>query len=240
MKRLALYLLLIFSTADSFALETADLIDDKAALEVLNKNCIRLGTSELVPIEFSTLCAVLDRSGLIEALQYEFARTISKNGQVDFPVFQDGPGKYHYTDESGHRTDLKELYRKQTDAHSYDFIILASGRRFFGKYDVVVHLQVVDAGTAGVAYSVAAHAYPHNWLTRFSLHKIGLTKGYFKDKMQMISYIAREIAVGLCEQEDMRNKLNQAVPPSSNSVMQLPDRSPVQARNPAESFRLSP
>lgn len=205
MKRLILQFTALLLTIGAFAQDTAELVTNQAGLKVLNKKCIRLGTSEVLPIQFETACTVLENHDLIHAMQEEFVRSISNNGKVDFPVLGSGP-EYYYVNEKGQRTDIMELYRKQTDAHSFNYIVMASGKRFFGRYDVVIHLQVVDAGPAGIVYSVKVHAYPYNWLTRTS-HKIGLTRNFFKKKTKMISWVAREVATGLCEQEEIRAKL---------------------------------
>ncbi len=202
MNRLILQSAVILLAAGAFAQGTAELVQHKAGLDVLNKKCIRLGTSEVLPIQFKTACTVLENHDLIHAMQDEFARSISSNGQVDFPVHGKGP-EYYYINEKGQRTDISELYRQQTDAHSFNYIVMASGKRFFGRYDVVIHLQVVDAGPSGIVYSVKVHAWPHSWLTRSS-HKIGLTRGFFKKKMKIISWVAREVATGLCEQEEQQ------------------------------------
>lgn len=205
MKRFVLHLLALMVAAGSFGIGAADLLDDRAAKAVLAKNCIRLGTSELLPIDFQTACRVLEQSELVQAVQEEFAQSVSGDGKVEFPIIENGDGTFHYTNEKQQRTNLAELYRKQTDPHSFDYIVWASGKRFFGDYDVVIHLQVVDAAPAGIVYSVTTHAYPHNWLTRFSARRIGVTKRYFKKKMRLISTIAREIGTGLCEKEAFRN-----------------------------------
>ncbi|MDF7798943.1 hypothetical protein P4C99_05685 [Pontiellaceae bacterium B1224] len=221
MKRLALYICLFFLTLSAWAVNTADLVTNPVGLNVLQKKCIRLGTSEVLPIQFETACIVLKQQDLLPAVQEEFARSISEDGTVDFPVFETDPGTYYYINENGKRTDIVELYRKQTDEHSFNFIVMASGKRFFGRYDVIIHLQVVDAGPAGIIYSVKVHAYPHNWLTRTS-HKIGLTRGFFKKKMQLISWVAREIATGLCEQEEKRHQLTGGSSSTSTSAPPSP------------------
>lgn len=206
MKKLLLQLTLLSLSFNAVALSTTELVSDPAALEILNKKCIRLGTSEVLQINFKTACQALEQPKLVQAIQDEFCKSVSKNGQVDFPILQLSPNDYYYINERGKRTDITELYKKQTDDHSYDYIVKASGKRFFGKYDVIVHLQIVDAGDAGVIYSVNVHAWPHSWLTRSS-HKIGLTKNFFKKKMQLISWVAREIGVGLCERQEQQNAL---------------------------------
>lgn len=186
---------------------TRDLVTDPYASKILDKKCIRLGTSEVLPINFETACKVLDNPNLIEAMQAEFVRSISKNGKVDFPIIGNGENRYYYTNEDGKRTDVHELYKQKTDDASYNYIVQASGKRGFGYYDVIIHLQIIDAGDAGIIYSVTVHAWPHSWLARTS-HKIGLTRKYFRKNMKLISWLAREIATGLCEQEEIQATLS--------------------------------
>jgi hypothetical protein len=205
MKWITLQLLAFALTLSTFAANTADLVSEERGLAVLQKNCIRLGTNEVLPIQFSTACSVLENKELLHAVQAEFVRSISDNGTVDFPVIETAEGEYYYINEKGQRTDIVELYRQQTDAFSYDYIVMATSKRFFGTYDVIIHLQVVDAGQAGIVYSVSLHAWPHNWLTRSS-HKVGLTRSFFKKKMKLIAWVARKVGTGLCEQAEMRER----------------------------------
>lgn len=206
MIRAALQILFFSLAVSSFALNTAELVTDSAALEILQKKCIRLGTSELLPIRFSTAKTVLDNPELVTAAQGEFARSISSDGKVDFPIIENGPSRHYYINENGDRTDLVELYKKQSAPQVYDYIVMASGNRKFGDFDVIIHLKVIDAGNSGIVYSVNVHAWPHSWLARAS-HKIGLTRSYFRKKMKLISWVAREIATGLCEKEEIKIQL---------------------------------
>lgn len=209
MKRIVRQILIFLISANAFALGTADLLVGADAKELLGKKCIRLGTSEVLLVDFKTACRVLEKSNLLEAIQIEFIRSISQTGEVDFPVIETSPGVFYYINEKGKRSDITELYRKQTDEHSYDYIVQASGKRFFGGFDVIIHLQVIDAGSAGIVYSVNTHAYPRNLVTRFSARNLGPVKNYFKKKMQLISWVAREVALGLSEQETFQLELEQ-------------------------------
>ncbi len=206
MNRLAIQIIILLLGINSFALNTADLVSDKEAKEILNRKCIRLGTSEVLPVPFKTACTVLQNPDLVSAVQEEFVRSISENGQVDFPVIGNGENRYYYINEKDHRTDIVELYRKQTDDRFFDYIVMASGKRKFGYYDVIIHLQITDIGDLGIVYTVNVHAWPHSWLTRTS-HKIGLTRSYFRDNMKLISWVAREVGTGLCEQEEQKQAL---------------------------------
>jgi hypothetical protein len=204
MKRFVLQLSVILLSAGAYALGPAELLKDDASRELLNRKCIHLGTSEVLPIRFETACAVLAQPELVDGLQAEYARSVSKNGKVDFPIIGNGPGRCYYINEKGRRTDITELYRRQTNAHSFDYIILAEGKRLFGGYDAIIHLQVIDAGPAGIVYSVSSHTYLHNGLTRFSARNLSPVRKHFRTQMRIISYVAREVGTGLCEEEEVR------------------------------------
>ena len=206
MKRIVLQMLALGFAVVAHGMDTGALIGDAEAKKILEKKCIRLGTSEVLKVDFETACSVLMQPKLVEAIQEEFAQIIAEDGKVEFPVIDEGDGNYYYENEKGKRTDVHELYRKRTDEHTFNYVVWARGKRFFGGFDVVGHLQVVDAGHQGIIYSVNTHAYPHNWATRFFARNIGATKRYFKRKMEMISYIAREIGLSLCSKEDFRKR----------------------------------
>ncbi len=208
MKRFALQLVVLLIAGSAAALGTADLLTDPDAQDVFSQKCLRLGTSEILPIRFDIACRVLSQPELILALQQEFTHSISKNNPLHFPLIEVAPNEYYYINEKGKRENLAELYRKQTDAYSFDYLVLASGKRFFGPYDVIIHLQIIDAGPIGIVFSINTHAYPHNWGTRFLVHKFGPVKKYFKNQVKFISYVAREVSIGLCEKEEFQSELN--------------------------------
>ena len=206
MKWLMLQIFVLLPAGAALGMNTAELLDHSEAREIYNRKCIRLGTSELLPIRFETACGVLESDSLAETVQRELARSVAEDHPVAVPTLGNQDGNWFYTDEKGHRTLVRELYRKRTDEQTFDFIVWASGKRFFGKYDVIIHLQLIDAGAAGTLYSVHSHAYPHNRITRFSARNIGPVKRWFKKKMKIISRGARELALRLCEQEEFRKR----------------------------------
>ncbi|QBG47645.1 hypothetical protein EGM51_09660 [Verrucomicrobia bacterium S94] len=195
-------------------MNTAELVNNPDAEAVLTRNCIRLGTAEILPIKFKTAVTVLNNPDLVTAVQDEFARSVSENGTVDFPVFEIGEHRYYYINEYGNRTDITELYRKQTDETTYDYIVMAGGKRKFGYYDVIIHLRITDLDDLGILYSVKVHAWPHSWFTR-TANRIGLTRSYFKNNMQFISWVARKVAIGLCKQEEQKQALAEVHTPTA-------------------------
>ena len=224
MKRFVLQILIYLLCSTAWAVGTSDLIQNADAQEILHKKCIRLGTSEILPLKFETIRTVLNQADLVQNIQAEFIRSISENGEVDFPIQETAPGHYYYINEKGQRADIIELYRAQTDEFSFDYIVMAQGKRFFGSYDVIIHLQVVDVQQSGIVYTVKVYAYPHSWLLRTS-HKLGMTRNFFKKKMKMISWITHDIATGLCKREELKTSLLPALP-----IVQASPLSPQEKR----------
>ncbi len=199
MKPLTTYALALLIASGAFATETADLLPGAAEKELLQKKCIRTQTSGILPVPYPALTTMLKKPDLVSAVQHEYARSVSKTGKVDLPILQTAPGYYHYFNEAGDRVDITELCRKESGDHC-DYIVRASGRRFFGRYDVIVHLQIIDAKEIGAIYTAQIHAYPHNGPMRFLVRKLGSIERYFRKNTRAIESVARKITEGLAEQ----------------------------------------
>ncbi|MBT8042707.1 MAG: hypothetical protein KJN98_06020, partial [Pontiella sp.] len=180
-----------------FALETAEFVQEADAKALLAKKCIRAETSGLIAIGFDAATRALGRNDLLKAVRNEYTRSISKSGKVDIDVVETAPGRYHYFNDRNKRVDIIELYRKQTDETSFDIVMQASGKRFFGRYDVIIHVRVIDALDAGVVYTARIHAYPHNGPIRFLARRTGAIERYFRKNTRTIDWVARTICEGL-------------------------------------------
>lgn len=188
-------LLTIYSSA--YALDTANLVNDTSALALLKEKCISTETSGVVPVRFDIACSILSKPDLYQMVQDEYASSVSKDGTVDFPIITTKPGHYYYINRENQRTDIVELYRQQTETGVFDVILMASGKRFFGTYDVLIHVQVLDAATAGVAYVADVHAFPHNGTMRFIARRFGVVERYFKKNTNEIQWLAKKLGTGL-------------------------------------------
>ena len=103
----------------------------------------------------------------------------------------------HLSHEPMH--DITELLRKQTGENTFDMIYHVKGKRFFGAYEVIIHVRAIDAGAAGVIYTAQIHAYPHNGAFRFFARRFGSIERYFKKKTRLIESISNQVLSGLCE-----------------------------------------
>lgn len=188
---------LILATGSVFALDAAALLEGYPEASLLEKNCIRTDVGGVLPVRFETVVKWLSQPDLIQQIQREYRRTVSKDGTVDFPIVGTGNGTYHYVNEKKQRTDISELCRRRTSATTFDLAYLAEGKRYFGKYETLIHIHVVDAGAAGTIYTVSIHAYPRNPLVRFFARRKGKAEEYFRRKALLIARISTKICLGM-------------------------------------------
>ena len=180
-----------------FALETAKLLTDADARALLEKKCIRTEAYGMLPARFDAAASYLNQPGLVQRIQGEYRCSVSRDGTIDFPIVGTGNGEYHYVNEKNQRTDLFELCRRQTSDSTFDLIYLAKGKRYFGKYEVLIHIRVVDAQTAGILYIAEIHAYPRNAALRFFARRFGTVERYFQRKTRLIDRVSNKICIGM-------------------------------------------
>jgi hypothetical protein len=186
--------------ASANALDTAALLNDPSVTGLLAKKCIQVETCGVLPMRFDSAVDLLSQPDLVQRIEAEYRRSVAKDGQSEFPIIGTGSGDYHYVNEKNQRTDIKELYRKQTSDTTFDLIYHATGKNYFGKYEVLIHIRAIDAGKAGTLYIAAIHAYPHNAPLRFLARRTGTTERFFRRKTQLIARISTRICGGMCEQ----------------------------------------
>jgi hypothetical protein len=85
-------------------------------------------------------------------------------------------------------------------------ILKASGKRFFGNYDVIIHVQFQDASDEGVIYTAQVYAYPHNGPMRFFARRLGTVERYFRKNTSNIELLACSIGQGLAENPMLQDR----------------------------------
>jgi len=193
----SLAILLVMVSSGVFALGTTDFLTDTDAKALLEKKCIRTEAGGILPVRFDAAVRYLSQPELIQRIQREYRALVSKDGTIDFPIVETGNGTYYYVNEKNQRTDLLELCRRQTSDSTFDLIYHAKGKRYFGKYEVLIHIRVVDAGSAGTIYTASIHAYPHNGPVRFFARRFGMIERYFQRKTRLIDRVSNRICIGL-------------------------------------------
>lgn len=196
MKSFLLQLLTCLLTSGAFALETGELTDDRA-VALLEKNCIQTATGGVMPAPFGAVVDYLNAPALLQRIQDEYLRSVSRDGIIDYPIVETGEGTYYYINEKNQRTDVVELYRGQTSGSSYDLAYYAKGKRFFGRYELLVHIRVFDAGPVGTLYTVSVYVYPRNGPVRFLTRHLGTVERYFRRKTWILVRVTEKICRGL-------------------------------------------
>jgi hypothetical protein len=181
--------MLAMVAANALALDTAALLDDPAMAALLSKKCICTEAYGVLPVRFDTAIGLLRRPDLIRRIQTE----------CGFPITETGGRAYYYLNEKNQRTDIRELCRRQTSASTFDLVYYAAGKRFFGKYEVLIHIRAIDAGAAGTLYTATIHAYPHNPPLRFFARSFGTVDRYFQRETRIIARVATRLCEGMCE-----------------------------------------
>jgi hypothetical protein len=197
--KLILTILSLVIAISAQGLETAKLLDGHESAGLLEKKCIHTEVSGVLAPQWDNTTFMLSQPNFIQWIQTEYQRSVSKDGTVNFPIVATGNGAYHYINKKKQRTDIVELYRKQTSDTTFDLIYHAKGKRFFGKYEVLIHVHAIDAGEAGTIYTATVHAYPSNGPLRFFARKMSSVERYFQRKTKMIARITGKICGGMQE-----------------------------------------
>jgi hypothetical protein len=192
MKRLALQILATLLSCGALAQELDELRNSRS-FELLEKKCIQTETCGLLPTRFETVVQYLNEPDLVQRIQADYRRSISRDGTLDYPILDNGPGSYYYVNEKKQRTDISELYRVQTSDSSFDLAYHAEGSRYFGAYEVLIVVRVIDAGPAGAVYTASVYAYPHNGPIRFLARRFGTVEKYFQRKTRTIAWVSQRM-----------------------------------------------
>jgi len=188
---------LALAAGNTLALDTAALLNDSEASGLLEKKCIHTESGGILPARFDAVVRYLSQPDLVQRIQGEYRRSVSKDGTIDFPIVGTGSGTYYYVNEKKQRTVISELFRKQTSDGTFDLVYHAKGKRFFGKYEVLIHIRTVDAGAAGTIYTASIHAYPHNGPLRFFARRFGTIERYFQRKTRLIARVSNKLCIGM-------------------------------------------
>ncbi len=206
---------LTLSVGSVLATDLVGLLDGHPQVALLEKNCIQTDVSVALPLRFETIVQWLDQPHVIDQIQQEYRKTISKDGEGDASLVINGPGSYSYINEKNQPTTILELCRKRTSNITFDLIYFVAGKRYFGKHETLIHIHVVNAGAAGTIYMISIHTYPHNPLVRFFARRKKKVKNYFRNKALLIAQISFQIGQRL---NDIPSYSLQPKPLSATSI----------------------
>lgn len=163
-----------------------------------SKKSINANAEGVVPIKFSKAMEVYAQDALLTRVQTAYCDLLAEGGVPEFTISQSSSNTYFYVNNEGQRTDITEVMRRKTSEDTFDIILYSAGRRFFGDYQAVVHVQLTDAGNDETHYSAIVYAYPENAVSRFFARHLGLVERYFKKKTCHMTEIITTISCSLC------------------------------------------
>lgn len=176
MKRLALQILFCLTAAGAAAFDLREVAEGDAA-ELLDRKCIRSESCAVRPVRYDSVLRYLEPPDLLQRLYADYLRTYGEH-KAARPLVRTGPQSYSYAAGTKKETAVTELYCGASSAQTYDFVYYVEGRRM-GRYEMLVHVRVIDAGPAGTAYAGSMYAYPHSGPVRFFVRHFGRLEQYF-------------------------------------------------------------
>ncbi|WP_372796090.1 hypothetical protein [Pontiella sp.] len=198
---------LLSGTLSAQALETAALLPEGPSRALLeSKRPIYCETAGVVPVDFDDALRVFSHPDLMSHVQAAYAEQVLEEGEPEFSIQQTAPAEYFYVNRKGERTDLSEVVRIQTSETTFDLILYSTGKRFFGSYEALIHVRLLDCGNAGVGYAASVYAYPENAVSRFFARHLGLVTNYFNKKTARMTEMITLISRSLCEEATARDE----------------------------------
>ncbi len=200
MIRNALVVAALLCVAKVQALETLPLLPEEGPSKELleSKKPILAETSGSVPVNFNDALQVLLDPNFMNNVQNAYNTMIDDDGKPEFSIQQTSSNTYYYVNRKNERTDITEVMRKQNAETEIDIVLYSVGKRSFGKFQSVIHIQVTQESPSVTNYTAAVYAYPENGVSRFFVRHLGLVDRYFRKKTAHLSAMVTTIVCGLC------------------------------------------
>lgn len=215
--RIVVALLVVGLMAGSVqALDTVSLLPDGAAKTLLKKKKpIRASSGGSVPVDYNKAMLLLETPTLLTDVQDAYSELMPDGEEPEFTIEQNSTNSYFYINRKGERTDIVEVVRKKTSDTTFDIVYYSAGKRFFGHYQAVIHVQVTSAGDEASKYVASVYAYPENAFSRFFARRLGLVKRFFNKKTAEMSGIITTITCNLCERTEEETTVAEDQPDSN-------------------------
>ncbi|VGO11692.1 hypothetical protein PDESU_00238 [Pontiella desulfatans] len=202
MKLCALCVLLWQFVVPALALDTLALLGTGPSKTLLqDKKPIVAEAKGSVPVNFDAALHVLRHPDFITHVQDAYCELIDEDGTPEFTIQKTSTNTYFYVNRKDERTDITEVVRRETVEGCFDIILYSAGKRFFGAYQALIHIQVLKEGENNSTYVASVYAYPENAFNRFFARHLGVVERYFKKKTGHMSEIVTTITSSLCEEE---------------------------------------
>ena len=180
-------------------LETAPLVQhDDASAALLDRKYIHVEAEGGVEIVFADAMLAFMRENLLDDVQQAYAELLPEGEEPEFEIQQASAGRYFYENRKGEKSFITEVCRRVEPSGEMTLVFHVRGKRFFGTFESLVHIEVRAAAETPTAYRVAVYAYPHNGLSRFLARHLNLVERYFHSKTDAMVKLVTRIGHRLC------------------------------------------
>ena len=165
------------------AMETLPLLREGKARTLLDKKKpIEARVSGSVEVGFERMLALYESPSMVLRIQQVYRDYVVGDEGVEFEIVEVAPGRYEYVNRKGEQTVVEEVCRVRSSGGGFDLVLYTAGKRFFGSYEAVIHVELRRGNGEQSDYRAAVYAYPKNSLSRFFGRHLGLVEGFFKRK----------------------------------------------------------
>ena len=190
----------------ALALDTASQLPEGAAKKLLSKKTIKVDVEGTLSVSYSNALTVVERPGLLREVQEAYADLLGEGETPEFTIHQTSTNTYYYVNKDDERTDISEVVRGPEKAGTFDLVYYSFGKRFFGRYEAVIHIRLMQGPNDELRYVCTVYAYPENGFSRFFARHLGLVERYFNDKTEHMDGIISSIAGTLCQSDKAESK----------------------------------
>ena len=189
-----IFSLLLTVVSTSSGLETLSLLDEgRARLLLEKKNPIQADVKGRIAVSFDTMLGLYESPSMLLRIQQIYRDYVVGPEGVEFEVVEVRSNFYAYVNRNEERTIIEECCRLKPNEDQFDLVLYTEGKRFFGAYEAVIHVQL-ERGLNQSLYQATVYAYPRNGLSRFFGRYLGLIERFFKQKTAEMELLTVEIA----------------------------------------------
>lgn len=213
--RLTLVAAALVSTAGAMDLATM-VKEHKAASAMLTARALVLTREGHVAVPYKAGEAAVTAVDALDSVQAAYAQLLPEGEKPEFTITCRDGHLYSYVNREGQKSTVDEVWKKGDDKE-FNVVYYATGKRFFGHFQALIHLQATPNAKGQVDYRLLVRASPENRFWRFVVSRIGVVKLFFRSKTDEVAGLSEQILVRLCQQPSAARAepVEAAVVPSS-------------------------
>jgi hypothetical protein len=196
------FLLMWLTSAACTGAELAALLKDlPAPLALLAKRPIHVHVAGQVDAPFGRAAAMFLDDGVLADVQAAYARQLPPGETPEFVVHQLAPGLYSYVNKDRQRSEVRELYKALGADDALNAAYLAQGKRFFGRFEALIHLYARPTDDGAVAYDLNVYARPDSALCRM-IGRLPPVQRFFAAKTREVADLSARPCAHLTRQSE--------------------------------------